>query len=236
MRLLVIAFVLCAGLASAEYMSFTDIPRGTDITYTAGEPLPPGDPTDALTFYTDRTLFETTFPSLTFEDYSGTIVPSNSVQSDTGPFDYLCNNSCFTPGDIIEGIMLDNLSQPGLNMVVLTPPFIGVQYVSCGPNTFTEDSYMEFTVPVNAFGVDIIMPNGSADVNIEVFGTGGSLGTTVTTGGMPGNFWGVYSDTDLIVRIEYVDPTGSGELFSNCLFGEFVPLERTTWGEIKSLF
>ncbi len=49
------------------------MPVGTEITYTAGEP------TDALTFYTDRTLFETAYPTLTPEDYSGTIVPPNSV-------------------------------------------------------------------------------------------------------------------------------------------------------------
>jgi hypothetical protein len=230
MKVLVLALVLFAGLASAEVLSFTDIAPGTEVTYTGGEALPPGPPVEGLTFYTDRTLFETTYPSLTFEDYSSTIVPPNSVQSDTGPFDYYCNNSCFTLYSIVEGIALDNLTMPGQNMVVLTPAFMGVVYVSCGPNTFTDDSYFEFTDPVNAFGVDIIMPNGTNPVNLSIYGPSGLLGTTTASGGMPGTFWGVYSDSDNIVKIECVDPNGAGELFSNCLFGYFTPLERTTWG------
>ena len=232
----VIALVVCIAFAAADVISFSEVKAGTEFAYTAGQPLPPGEPTDALTFYTDRVVFETAFPGLIYEDYSGTIVPGNSVQSDTGPFDYLCNNSCFTPGDIVEGIVLDNLTTPANDLVVLTPPFLGVTEVVCGPNTFASDTYFEFTVPVNAFGIDIVMPMASGNVDIEIFGTGGSLGTTSASGGMPGNFWGVYCDTEYIIRVEFIEPVTNGELFTRALFGEFVPLERNTWGEIKTLF
>ena len=89
---------------------------------------------------------------------------------------------------------------------------------------------------MNAFGFDIVQPNGAAVLDIEIFGPSGSLGTTTATGGLPGVFWGVYSDSDLITRVTTVDPAGGGELYTRALFGEFTALERSTWGEIKSLF
>ena len=184
-------------------------------------------------FYTDQALFESLYPGLTTEDYSNTNVSPNSSDSDGGPFDSFTNNNCFSPGDIVEGISLHNLE--GNENVVLVPPLMGVTSVTVGPNEFEDNAVYSFSVPVNAFGIEIVMPLESGFVDIEVFGIGGSLGTSSSIGSLEGVFWGVYSDYD-ITRIEFREPTTNGELFSNAQFGAFSALDNTTWGSIKNSF
>ncbi len=187
----------------------------------------------AVTFYTGQGIFEGLYPGLTTEDYSGTIVPQDTVIAGMGPFNSSTNNLCFTPGGIVDGISLDNLE--GNMDVVLTPPFLGVTSVTVGPNTFSDNGVFYFSAPVNAFGIDIVMPFGAGTVDIEVFGAGGSLGTTTASGDLTGIFWGVFSDED-ITRIEFIEPLTNGELFSNAQFGAVSALENSTWGNIKTSF
>jgi len=189
--------------------------------------------TAAVTYYTDQTAFETAYPGLTLEDYSGTSVPPDAVQSAPGAFNSMTSNACFQPGAIVDGISLDNLEFD--ENVVLTPPFMGVTSVTVGPNTFADNAEFSFSVPVNAFGVEIVMPMAAGTVNIEVFGTSGSLGTTTANGDLPGIFWGVHSD-DVITRIEFIEPVTNGELFANVQFGSVSALDQSTWGAIKTAF
>ena len=184
-------------------------------------------------FYTDQALFESLYPGLTTEDYSNTNVSPNSSDSADGPFDSFTENDCFSLGDIVEGISLDNLE--GNDNVVLVPPFMGVTSVTVGPNSFEDSAKYSFTVPVNVFGIEIVMPEANGYVDIEVFGIGGSLGTSSSYGTLAGVFWGVYSDYD-ITRIEFIEPTNNGELFANAQFGAFSELDNTTWGSIKNSF
>ena len=184
-------------------------------------------------FYTDQTLFESLYPDLTAEDYSKTNVSPNSSDTGMGPFDSFTNNECFFPDSIVEGISLDNLQ--GHENVVLVPPFMGVTSVAVGPNSFEDDARYSFTIPVNVFGIEIVMPMETGLINIEVFGIGGSLGTSSSHGSLAGEFWGVYSDYD-ITRIEFTESLDNGELFSNAQFGAFSALDNSTWGSIKTSF
>ncbi len=184
-------------------------------------------------FYTDQALFETLYPGLTTEDYSNTNVPPNSSDSNMWPFDSFTDNDCFSPDDIVEGIAIDNLE--GNENVVLVPPLMGVTSVAVGPNEFEDNAVYSFSIPVNVFGIEIVMPVVSGFVDIEVFGIGGSLGTSLSIGSLEGVFWGVYSDYD-ITRIEFRESTTNGELFSNAQFGAFSALDNTTWGSIKNSF
>ncbi len=184
-------------------------------------------------FYTNQDMFESIYPGLIKEDYSNTNVSPNSSDFAKGAFDSFTNNCCFSPDDIVEGISLDNLE--GQENVVLVPPLMGVSSVTVGPNEFEDNAVFSFSVPVNAFGIEIVMPVMNGIVDIEVFGIGGSLGTSSSTGSLAGVFWGVYSDYD-ITRIEFREPTANGELFSNAQFGAFSALDNTTWGSIKNSF
>lgn len=190
----------------------------------------------AVTFYTDQAAFEGLYPGLTTEDYSGTLVASNSCMSDVGALNSATNNILFAPGGIVDGISFNDLyGGDNLNMVG-TPPLVGLTSVAVGPHTFDHDSEYSFTVPVNAFGIEIVMPVGTGSVDIEVFGASGFLGTTTAPCALPGIFWGVFSDED-ITSIVFIEPSGSGELFSNAQFGAIVSaLENSTLGNIKTSF
>ena len=186
-----------------------------------------------VSYYTDQAIFEGLYPGLTTEDYSGTLIASNSIQSDFGPLNSTTNNLLFAPGAIVDGFSFDNLDS-GDN-VILTPPFAGVTSVTVGPNAFSHSSEYSFSVPVNAFGIEIVMPMTAGSVAIEVFGASGSLGTITSRGDLPGIFWGVYSDEE-IIKIEFIEPVDNGELFANAQFGAVLALENTTWGYIKTAF
>ncbi|NOQ22600.1 MAG: hypothetical protein GQ565_08130 [Candidatus Aegiribacteria sp.] len=187
--------------------------------------------TAGITFYTNQTSFETLYPGLTKEDYSNTNLPASSISGAPGPFNSLTDNSCFSPGDIVDGISLDNLE--GNDNVVLTPSYLGLTSVAVGPAALSNNAEYSFTVAVNAFGIDVVMPYGGS-VDIEVFGAGGSLGTSTSTGSLAGDFWGVYSDVD-ITKIEFKSGT-DGDLFSNAQFGATTALDNSTWGSIKTSF
>ena len=149
--------------------------------------------------------------------------PPNSVLERTGPFDTNTNNGCFLPGNIQPGIQIVNTT--GGDLVLLTPPFFGVNCNAVGPNTFTDDGEMDFNPPVFAVGLDF-NSNVPDTYDVEVFGPGGSLGTTTVNGAIPGLFWGVDTvDAGGISRITFHSAAGSGELFCNVAFGQAVPVE-----------
>lgn len=187
-----------------------------------------------MVFYTDQALFESLYPGLITEDYSNTNVPPNSMGIAQGPFNSFTDNNCFSEGAIVEGISIDNWTVN--ENVVLTPPFMGVTSVTVGPNEFDDNTEYSFTVPVNVFGVDIVMPMGDGGVSIKVYGESGyfqSFFTEVTPAGV---FWAVYC-SEAIDIIEFSEPTTDlGELFANVQFGSVLALENTTWGAIKNSF
>ena len=188
-----------------------------------------------IIFYTDQALFESLYPGLTTEDYSNTNVPPNSMETAQGPFNSFTNNNCFSEGAIVEGISIDNFL--GHDNVVLTPPYMGVTSVSVGPNEFDDNTEYTFTVPVNAFGIEIVMPMGDGGVSIKVYGEYGYLRSSYTNVTPAGVFWGVFCDDEDITMIEFIEPTTHmGELFTNVQFGSFSALDNTTWGAIKSSF
>ncbi|MCK5131377.1 MAG: hypothetical protein KAR40_04420 [Candidatus Sabulitectum sp.] len=226
---IVLAF---AATSVADGLSYTSMTAGMDGGSGANISIPANSGTDVLTFYTDESAFDAANPGLITEDYSSTLVAL--VGSDAGPLDYDCNNSLFALHTIVQGISLDE--QASGDMVVMKPPFAGCTSISVGPNALAGDAVYNFTVPTKAFGGFIVMPNGGT-VDIEVFGTSGSLGTTSTTGGAGGGtFWGVYCDSEVIVKVEFNDPNDAGELFANVRFGLPTALSRTTWAGVKTSF
>ena len=227
----ILILLALAATAAANSYSSGGVAGGTESVF---RPYPDTG-TDNLTYYTDEATFDAAYPGLTTEDFSSTLVPGNSVQSDTGPIDYFCNNTLFALNTVVEGIAI--WEQSGADMVVLTPPFLGVTDVVVGPNTFTDHGVIDFTVPTRAFGCFIVMPNGGVPANIEIFGAGGSLGTTTATGATGGGaFWGVFCDSEDITQITFNCADDGGELFSLVRFGLPTALARTSWAGIKTSF
>jgi hypothetical protein len=223
-------FVLAPALVSAAEApkSYGELNR--DSRPEAGAavaPRPARTPSGSLTFYTDRAVFNAAHPGIPLETFALTNVPPNSVLACPEPFNNATNNGCFSPGDILPGISVWNTN--AVDLVVLTPPFFGVNCVAVGPNTFTDHGEMQFNPPVEAVGFDL-NSNVPGSYTIEIFGPGGSLGTTTAPGAIPAIFWGVdTSDPGGISRITTNSAAGNGELYCNVAFGQPVPVELQTF-------
>jgi hypothetical protein len=214
--------VLAPG-ARAEARKYTDA-KSSDRGAAARAATPALPVTQgSLTFYTDRTVFNTAHPGLPVENFSATLVAPNSVVTCAGPFNNATSNACFAPGGIRPGISVVNTN--GGDLVVLTPPFFGVPCVSVGPNLFGESGELQFTPPVEAVGLDF-ESNTGVPFTVTVFGPGGTLGSTTHSGGIPGAFWGVdTTDGGGISRVTFNAAGENGELFCNVAFGQPVPVE-----------
>jgi hypothetical protein len=211
---------LAPALAAQTFESWVSTPPGR----SPGAPAaagPPAAPVGGLVFFTDRTLFETTCPGLTREEFANTLVGPDDVEACNGPFDATTDNACFAPGGIAAGISFDRIGTSGdPGMAVLTPSFLGVVSVAVGPNFFLDDMVIDFTAPTTAFGAMLECPFAPDTLDIDVIGTGGSLGVTTAVCGPGGNFWGVTSDRE-ILSIELSQQIGgiNGELLREVQFG-----------------
>ena len=223
-RLVLAAAVFAAASAQAQVeKKYTDA-KSSD-RGAAARAAGPSHPVTlgSLTFYTDRTVFNTAHPGLPVETFAATLVPPNSVAGCPGPFNTTTNNACFAPGGIRPGISVLNTN--GGDLVVLTPPFFGVPCVSVGPDQFAESGELQFSPPVEAVGLDF-ESNTGVPFTVTVFGPSGSLGSTTHSGGIPGAFFGVdTTDGGGISRVTFSAPGADGELFCNVAFGEPVPVE-----------
>jgi len=229
--------VAAAGVAVADqpFDSWASVPPGTPQSPSGNSGSTPAGATEALTFFNDRATFQAAYPGLSLEDFSGTLVPPDSVLSCPPPFNQFTNNSCFGPGAIMPGLsveLIDN-GNSGEN-VVLTPAFLGVNCVTVGPNSFGDDSRIDFDPPIRAAGLDLLSPiSGAITFDIEVVGPAGSLGTTTAVSCFTAPcFWGVASDdVGGINSIVFTNAAGEGELFCNVEFGgEPVPVELQSMG------
>lgn len=213
---------------AAQATRYSDIPP--DAPPPAPEPVPAWSPVPegTLNFFTDRASFQAAFPGLTLEDFSENNLPPNSVATCTDtPVDSTTNDQCFSPGDVVEGIALDDITTPN-NMVLLTPPFFGTTCDAVGPNTFVDDGEIVFDPAIRAVGFDM-QCNVADTIGIEVFGPGGSLGSTsVPCPPIPGQvFFGVETvDPGGIVRLTTIAVGDGGELVCDVEFGgNPVPVE-----------
>ena len=236
--LLGVCFMMVAGAVSAaNEQHFSDFPPGTT---AQAPPATPGEPTSnsvrALTFFTDRAtwLADPLMSGLTttFEDFSATLVPPNGVLSCPAPFHSTTNNACFAPGGIAVGVSIEVIDTGAGNTdgVVLTPPFLGMDCVTVGPNTFANDGAVDFSPPVRGVGLDLIAPFGAVVFDVTIYDPAGAVLGTTTATGQPtsvGAFFGVVSD-DLagIGRIYFNNAADEGELFCNVEWaGPPVPVE-----------
>ena len=186
-----------------------------------------------VTTYTDPAVFSATTSGVTLEDFSGTIVAANTVLGCTpGSLDSTTNNTCFATGGVAPGFTLSADNDPAEDLAVATPPQFGLASVSVAPNTLTDDTRLDFTLPNSAVSFELVSPLSDEAYVIEAYDdTGASLGTTtVNATGVPA-FFGVTSPLGISrIVIRSVIGTG-GELISNLQFGAYVPKAVPTINE-----
>jgi hypothetical protein len=123
----------------------------------------------------------------------------------------------------------------GGQYVVIGAGALGNTNVQVGPNSFVDNLVLNFNPAVRAFGFDVVNPlTPGLSYTVEIFGPGGSLGTTTVTDGGEGNFWGV--DSTDVGGITSVVFDGGGlsdhsELTALVTFGGTpVPVELQSFG------
>ncbi len=216
--LLVVAF---SAMTFAQ-TQWSDVAPDTVVDPVHTNPLPPGAPTRALTYYTNQAAFEAVAPSLPMETFPSSVTGPNNVCTDNSPLSSTSPGACFAAGDLIPGWSMDVVPNGGSGLyVLLTAGFLGIPFNGVGPNSFVDHTDFVYSPAVNAVGFDIVGDLiTSVAVDIEVFDAGGvSLGTTTATGSLAGNFWGVVSDIP-IGRIALRENAGGGEIIGNMQFGD----------------
>jgi len=137
------------------------------------------------------------------------------------------NNTCFTPGQVVDGI--DVTSDGGNGLALLPAGFNGLASAVLGPGTFPDTTNLAFTgSDTQAFAFDVFSGLAADDIVITVFDTANVLIGSVTVSGvgaLPDNqFIGVISPV-AVGRVNIETLNGIGELFDNLLFGPTGPAD-----------
>lgn len=204
----------------AAQSSWTTVDAGSLPAGGAVDPINAGTE-GSLTFYADRPSFQAANPGLAMEGFEDGLTTAGNINTCLDlPSDATSNDDCFQPGDIEAGVA--TLPSGADDNVVLGNGFAGITCFGHGPNSFTDDFQLDFDPPVQAAGFEITGCNGTDNLNVEIFGPGGSLGSTSFVCPALGStiFFGVdTSDVGGITRITTVETGGGGELFCNLEFG-----------------
>lgn len=174
----------------------------------------------ALVFYADEATFNGANPGLVVEDFEGGVVgenftgPVNSTTTNIG----ISGSTIYSAGDIVPGVEFNSprrANPPFINNLNLRLRDVNGSVVFSTPSALNFLS-IDFSVGVTAVSMDVFQfvvtgadPN---DIAIRVFGAGGLLNqATLSANDSTPTFFGVFSDSDLITRIEVddanVDPT-----------------------------
>lgn len=209
--------------------------RGPSLVETAQEGLPqaveapqvlpqaPQGPTGiGLTYYADRVAFDVDNPGLPLEDFAEGNVTAGTVLACPAPAHENSDNVCFSPGDILPGILFQNDNVDNTNGLALSGAgFAGNPTTSLVAN-FTADALeVYFTAPdVNAVGLDVQVFYNPAPVDVTIYGWDGSsvLDTVAVPATPAGVFWGVTSDQP-IGRIRFHATPNQFEGLDNIAFG-----------------
>ena len=188
----------------------------------------------AQTFYTDRPTFQADNPGLDLEDFEGGTTPPGGLCTGPSPWDSTGGAPCFSAGDLLGGFDMNVVS--GGDLVALGSGFIGGNPSTvAGPVTFADDLEINFSDPGNtAVGFDVYCLDGTGPVEVQVFGTGGLIGSQSSPcASVTGpTFWGVDAGEQITqIRIIPDDNPSNGELiddleFTSATQGEADPIAR----------
>ncbi len=169
-------------------------------------------------FFTARTIFDAAAPGLPDEDFEdGSAAPASFVICNA-PLNSTSNDACFTPGEILPGIEIqDNPGPSSGGLVILGAGFYGNPSIVMGAYLFADSIDLRFpNNSVFSVGMDIYI-NSPGVIGITIFGLDGAiLGTSTVNATTTGRFWGVTSD-QVITRVAL--NSTADDLVDNVAFG-----------------
>lgn len=143
-----------------------------------------------LTFFSDPALFAASCPGLPTEDFEEAIAEGFG-QEFLPPLNETTDNGIFSPGDILPGVSITVPNELG----ILNPNEITDNLSKSLLDNFADKMSINFTAgDVQAVSMLVQLYFLPGDVEIEIFGTSGLLGTTTVFGTGAGTFFGLMSD------------------------------------------
>ena len=183
-------------------------------------PAVPGAVPEALTFYADRGTFDADYPGLPVEDFEEGLVDPGGVLGCPHPVDINGSAGCFDPGTILPGVAFWASQDEGGQEIALVGAALGGNASKVIVANYFADSFrVTFDPPVMAAGMDVEGFFGQDTCAVDIYGTGGLIGSTTGLCAEYGPFWGVGSD-EPIVEIDIISPGGLAEGVDNVAFGE----------------
>ncbi len=177
---------------------------------------------NGLTFYTDRTAFDAVCVGLPVEDFEEANIGPFGVVGFARPLDATTNNGIFAPGDILAGLSVTTIGpdRGGNELAATGAGFGGTPSKDVFANFFVDHIALDFSNSPTGVGLDLLSLH-SPDPNlvIDVYGTGGLIGSTLAPGSAGGDFWGVQAD-EAIVQIQIRSNTNQAEGVDNVAFGQ----------------
>jgi len=195
------------------------------ICYPVGAQAGPAIP--GVTFYSDRSDCDAACPDLLVEDFENSNCLSNQTEGLPSPLNDLSNDTCFTPGQIQPGIEFLTNNPPGPNELAFAGSATGNGNPSdvVVANTFVDTYIINFPnndVDTVCMDVTTLASPGPGPCNIEIFGSGGSLGIIQVPCTPAGNFLGFSLDSDILAQVSIFDISNGAEGADNIAFGSCV--------------
>ena len=157
-----------------------------------------------LVFFTARSIFDAAAPGLPVEDFEDGSATLESVVTCNAPLNSASNDACFTPGEILPGIEIQDNPGPSTGgLFILGAWLIGNPSIVTGASSSAESTDLRFpSNDVFSVGMDVLSNSpGVVAVGITIFGLGGAiLSTSTVNATTTGKFWGVTSD-QVITRV-----------------------------------
>ena len=147
-------------------------------------------------------------PDLPREDFED---GANQIIAFPHPLDQFTNNSAFSTGEIIPGIVIKSSNNFNGQELVLITAVLGSSSKSVVSNAFSHSFIIEFTAEgVNSVDMDVKDFFGTSTVLVDVFGVGGSLGSTLVPSTPAGSHLGIAA-AEPVVKITLHSLTGGGD-------------------------
>jgi len=195
-------------------------------------PEPSGNPMSgsrAVTYYSDRGIFDADNPGLPVEDFENGNIPAFAIIAINNPLDEFTNNGIYSPGDVLPGIQINSTGTAFPILVGLGVGAAGNASKIVLPNFFVDAEKISFNPPVTAVGFDVHDFIGGSTCQIDIFDAGDALlASTTSAATAAGVFFGVYSDTP-IGEIVINSLSGGGEGADNIAFGNAGVVPVSNW-------
>ncbi|NIM49106.1 MAG: hypothetical protein GTO22_07575 [Gemmatimonadales bacterium] len=182
---------------------------------------------NSLTFFTDRTAFDAVCVNVQVEDFEEGNVGSGGVLGFPRPLDATSNNAAFSPEDIEPGLSITTIGpdRSGQELALTGAGFGGTPSKDVFANFFVDHLAIDLTAG-DATGVrmDLLSLFGAdPNMQIDIYGTSGLLGSTTAPGTNAGSFWGVRAD-QVITQLQIRSPLDQAEGVDNLAFGRCIIL------------